>query len=278
MHLELERIVPTGHVVLPFVWATGEEHATFEASVRDHPTVKELLVLDTLDDSALYRIEWVGAPTDLIQGFAAADAVVLDARGENRWEFRLRFPDHDALSSFHNFVIEHGIDVHIERTDTLTGTTEHGHRFGLSQEQREALVLACSVATSRRRARRASRNSPTNWGSAGRPSPIDFGGATRRCSTRHCCPRRPTSNNTHPKSRVTDRAGSSTESPDHRPHVPRGNPGEGTGPKRIDAVHHSLAGEHRRTVVRYLRDRESVTAADGVEYDRSGANRRSAQK
>lgn len=142
MHLELERIVPTGHMVTPFVWATGEDHATFEASVRDHPAVRELLALDSLDDSALYRIEWEGEPTDLIRGFAAADAVVLDARGDGRWQFRLRFPDHDALSTFHNFVIEHDIDVHIERTYTLTETTEHGHRFGLSQEQREALVLA----------------------------------------------------------------------------------------------------------------------------------------
>lgn len=142
MHLELERIVPTGHVVMPFVWATGDDHADFERSVRDHPAVEELAVLDSLGDSALYRIEWVGAPTDLLKGFAAADAVVLDARGDGRWEFRLRFPDHDALSHFHNFVIEHGIDVHIERTYTLTEPTEHGYRFGLSQEQREALVLA----------------------------------------------------------------------------------------------------------------------------------------
>ena len=30
MHLGLERIVPTGHMVMPFVWATGDDHDAFD--------------------------------------------------------------------------------------------------------------------------------------------------------------------------------------------------------------------------------------------------------
>lgn len=142
MLLELERIVPTGNMVMPFVWASGEDHDAFEQGVRNHPSVKELLVLDVVGDSCLYRIEWGGDPTDLIEAIAVADAVVLEATGAERWVFRLRFPDHDKLSDFHNYVIESGIPIHIERTYTLTEGTERGHRFGLTPEQREALVLA----------------------------------------------------------------------------------------------------------------------------------------
>ena len=142
IHLELERIVPTGPMIMPFIWATGDSHDAFETQVQAHPAVKELLALDTVSDSALYRIEWQGEPTDLIEGIAAADAVVLEARGNATWTFRLRFPDHDKLSLFHNFILEHGISIHIDRTYTLSETTERGHRFDLSQEQREALVLA----------------------------------------------------------------------------------------------------------------------------------------
>lgn len=142
MHLELERIVPTGNMIMPFVWATGDDHGAFEENVRNHPSVKEFLVLDRIGDSGLYRIEWENAPTDLIEGIAEADAVVLQAHGNERWVFRLRFIDHDRLSRFHNYVIEHDTTIHIERTYTLTEENERGYRFDLSSEQREALVLA----------------------------------------------------------------------------------------------------------------------------------------
>lgn len=142
MHLEIERLVPTGDLVTPYVWATGDDHEAFERTVRDHRSVKDLLVLDKVGDSGLYRIEWAEAPTDLIEGIAEADAVVLEATGTDRWVFRLRFLDHDKLSRFHNYVIEHDTNIHIERTYTLTEETERGHRFDLSEEQREALVLA----------------------------------------------------------------------------------------------------------------------------------------
>jgi len=142
MQLELERIVPTGDMVMPFVWASGDDHATFERNVRRHPSVSELLVLDKVGNSGLYRIEWKDDPTDLIEAIAGADAVVLEASGEDTWVFRLRFIDHDKLSLFHNYVIENDVPLHIERTYTLTEETERGHRFGLTAEQREALVLA----------------------------------------------------------------------------------------------------------------------------------------
>ena len=140
--IELERIVPTGDMVMPFVWATGDDHASFEASVRDEPSVRSLSVLDKVGDSGLYRIEWASPPLDLIEGILEAEAVVLEARGNREWVFRLRFPDHDALSQFHNYVIEQGTQIHVDRTYTLMETTERGHRFDLTQEQREALVLA----------------------------------------------------------------------------------------------------------------------------------------
>jgi predicted DNA binding protein len=142
MHLELERIVPTGNMVMPFIWATGSGHAGFERKVRDHPSVKELVVLDTIGDRGLYRIEWADGPHNLIEGVSEADTVVMQASGNGDWTFRLRFSDHERLSQFHNYVIDHDIPIHIERTYTLSETTERGHRFNLTVEQREALILA----------------------------------------------------------------------------------------------------------------------------------------
>lgn len=142
MQLELERVVPTGNMVMPFVWASGPDHGVFQTNVRENPLVKELLVLDTIGESGLYRIEWRDTPMDLVEGIALSNAVVLQARGNGKWVFRLRFTDHDKLSLFHNYVIEHNIPLHIDRTYTLTEEIDQGYRFDLSPEQREALVLA----------------------------------------------------------------------------------------------------------------------------------------
>ncbi|WP_254522537.1 bacterio-opsin activator domain-containing protein [Natrinema caseinilyticum] len=142
MHLEIERIVPTGGEVLPFVWATGDTHEEFEEAVRNSPIVTEFLALDKIGDSGLYRIKWEEPQRDLVDGIAESEATVLEAEGEENWLFRLRFNDHDALSQFHNYCTEQDITIHIERTYTLSERVGQRRQFGLSQDQREALVLA----------------------------------------------------------------------------------------------------------------------------------------
>lgn len=142
MRLELERIVPTGDMLMPFVWAVGDDHDAFEQHVRSHPAVERVVQVDRFGDKGLYRIVWKTEPMDLIEGIGQTNAVILEASGNEEWTFRLRFPNHDALSTFHNFVIDHNVPIHIKRTYTLTEESSRGHRFGLSQQQREALLLA----------------------------------------------------------------------------------------------------------------------------------------
>ena len=142
MVLELERIVPTGSMVMPFVWAIGDEYRTFEADVRAHPAIKSLTSLDRFGNRGLYRLEWDGSPTDLIAAFERSEAVILEARGNETWDFRLRFSDHEKLSTFQNAVRDLDIPIAIDRTYSLFEPSDHGQSFGLTPEQREALVLA----------------------------------------------------------------------------------------------------------------------------------------
>lgn len=142
LSLELERTVPTGSMVMPFVWATGEDYQTFEESVRSHPAVRALKALDRFGEQGLYRVDWVGSPTDLIAAFERSEAVILEASGNETWEFRLRFSDHEDLATFDDAVREMGIPIRIIRTCNLPDPFEKGAEFGLTTEQREALVLA----------------------------------------------------------------------------------------------------------------------------------------
>lgn len=146
---ELERIIPTGKDVVPFIWLTSETNLdavleAFETQLTDSPSVKELQALDRIENGALYRIRWVNPEEDLIDGFIEADATILEARSQSgiTWEFRVRFANHDRLAEFQNILIAHDVKVHIDRIYTFTAETDERRQFGLSPEQREALVLA----------------------------------------------------------------------------------------------------------------------------------------
>ena len=147
LRFELERIVPTASRIMPFVWVSTDEKPEdvlprFEERVRDSAQVLELLALDRVTDGGLYRIEWDEQTEGPIQALAETEATVLEAYGDRAWTFRVRFTDHDRLSEFHNYLTDHDITIHIKRTYTFTEESARRRDFGLSNEQREALVLA----------------------------------------------------------------------------------------------------------------------------------------
>ena len=141
MRIELERIVPTGDAVLPFLWVTGDDYEAFEEKVRTSSEVEELLAIDRVGDSTLYRITWTSDHNGLVRGITESEGTVLEAHADGGWEYRIRFNDHDRLSQFHNYCTDRDIAIHIVRTYTLTERTDSVRQFDLSNQQREALVL-----------------------------------------------------------------------------------------------------------------------------------------
>lgn len=141
MRIELERLVPTGSSVIPFLWVSGGDYETFERRVREHEAVAEFVALDRLHDEVLYRIEWADEPRSLLEGIDDSGGVILEAHNRDGWTFRLRFSTHDGVSQLYNFCTRNDITVHLERTYTLVERTAVGHEFDLSPEQREALLL-----------------------------------------------------------------------------------------------------------------------------------------
>ncbi|QRV16326.1 helix-turn-helix domain-containing protein [Haloterrigena salifodinae] len=142
MYIELERIVPTGSSLIPFLWVEGDDTETFEQRVSESEHVTSFTVLDRFDDWVLYRMEWKTEQQDVLEGLEASDAAVLEAYGNSGWTFRLRFPTHDQVSQFYNYCMEYEIPIDITRSYTLTERSDVAQQFDLSNEQREALVLA----------------------------------------------------------------------------------------------------------------------------------------
>ncbi|AUV83013.1 bacterio-opsin activator [Salinigranum rubrum] len=142
VRIELERIIPTGEAAVPFLWVRGTDLSAFEQEVVANEAVAALDRLDRLDGWSLYRIEWDDTPHSLLQGIDTTGGAILEARRDDDWTFRLRFPERGSVSRFYDYCREQDVSIRIERSFTLAEKSEVGRQFGLSREQREALLLA----------------------------------------------------------------------------------------------------------------------------------------
>ncbi|MFC7098444.1 helix-turn-helix domain-containing protein [Halobaculum marinum] len=141
-HVEMERVVPSSGLVMPYVWVHGGDFPAFESAIGSADSVGSLTQLDVVGGSALYRVAWEEHDESLVAGLAETGATVLTARGADVWHFRIRFEDHGGLTAFHNFCKERAISFTLDRVYTLSEVHTGLRRFGLTDPQREALSLA----------------------------------------------------------------------------------------------------------------------------------------
>lgn len=140
--ITLETMVPLGGKPTPFVRIRNEARETFERSVREHPSVDDIQLVDTHEDETLYALDWVPSETSLLRRILDLDAVLLNATGTaDTWRLELRFPTHDALSEFQDYYVEADFSVAIERIYNPT-KPDAGPWYGLTASQREALAYA----------------------------------------------------------------------------------------------------------------------------------------
>jgi predicted DNA binding protein len=141
-HIEMERIVPASGAVMPYVWVEGDDLDSFERVVQESDHVENLAVLDRFETEGLYRVEWADEVESLINGISRTNATIIEARGNDKWTFRLRFQDHSGLAQFHNYCSIHDISFTLERLYTLDQLKKEGHALDLTATQRNALVMA----------------------------------------------------------------------------------------------------------------------------------------
>lgn len=140
--VELARVVPVGEATPLYLWAAGPDRTAFERHVREDHRVEAFVDLDRAPDRTLYRMEWTGTTGGVVDAVRRSEAVVLDARLEADWLFRLRFPDDDRLSTFHHRCLENDLSLCVERVDRTDDERASESPYGLSAAQREALVAA----------------------------------------------------------------------------------------------------------------------------------------
>lgn len=142
VRVQLERVIPLRERRIPFLWVTGEEFEDFERHLRRSDIVKSVDTLTRVGDSVLYATEWYEAEETFLNGLAETGGTIMEAHGDSAWTFTVRFPDHDSLTQFHRFYQSAEFPVHIDRVVSLDEKETSKYEFGLTPDQRDALLLA----------------------------------------------------------------------------------------------------------------------------------------
>lgn len=140
-NIVLETMVPLGDRSIPFFRVKGARES-FEAVVGDHPTVNDIQVVSATDDETVYALDWDVSTDTFFEGITEADAFLLEGRGgTTSWRFELRFPSHDALSTFQEYCRDNEIPIDVVGLYNPTDP-EAGPWYGLTTIQRTALSRA----------------------------------------------------------------------------------------------------------------------------------------
>jgi predicted DNA binding protein len=140
--LEVERVVPAGDQVMPYVWVSGQSGESFEDRARERGGVDSVRLLDRAGDRELYRIEWSRDTEQFVSGILDAGGTIIEARGSTDWTFRIRFEDRSDLATFRAHCRAHDIDSRLRQVREQAKKTATAREFGLTDAQREGLTVA----------------------------------------------------------------------------------------------------------------------------------------
>ncbi|MFD1515455.1 helix-turn-helix domain-containing protein [Halomarina rubra] len=143
VEFECERIVESGtEAVMPLIWARSVAREDLEAALDEDPDVREYSLLADFGEELLYRMVWVDHVRLVLEMVTTLEATVMNAYSDaSEWEFRILYPDREALSKTNEFCESHGLSFEIRHVREMEG--EPSGRFGLTKEQYEALTNAC---------------------------------------------------------------------------------------------------------------------------------------
>ncbi|WP_135305945.1 helix-turn-helix domain-containing protein [Haloarcula amylovorans] len=142
IEFDVERVVAHDQTrVMPILWAGGAELDEITDAFEADPSVEDEELLVDLDDEWLYQMGWVDDIAAVVQSLVYEKGTITDAHGRNdRWSFRIIFPDSDALSRTYEFCQEKNLTMEIERVTQME--SEPAAQFGLSDIQYTTLITA----------------------------------------------------------------------------------------------------------------------------------------
>ena len=140
--VELERIIPARDVVVPYFWVRGTSVDDVEGAFTDHPGVKRIELVDSVEDEYLLRVEWAIDYAGVLSTLTETEIALIEAVGTNRqWTFEIRGDDRSDIAAFQRRCRELDIPITLTKLHALT-PIETETEAALTETQQEALELA----------------------------------------------------------------------------------------------------------------------------------------
>lgn len=141
VEVELERLIPQEEQMIPYFWVRGAEASDIEAAFDDHAGVSSIRLVDSVADEYLMRAKWAREYVGLLSTIDVTDLVLLSGVGTiDGWDFEVRAEHHDQIGEFRARCQDHDINIEITAVHALLPI--QGEGYGLTDTQREALVVA----------------------------------------------------------------------------------------------------------------------------------------
>lgn len=143
VEFEVVRVVETGtERAMPYLWASAEDLDDLADHLEADPSTENVEVLNELEEEYLVRMEWIAHIRVILYIILEENASILDAYGhDGQWQFRILFPEHDSVSTTHDFCEEYDIGLRFEGIYELSDSIRRG-KYGLTEDQYETLQAA----------------------------------------------------------------------------------------------------------------------------------------
>ncbi|UWG48501.1 Transcriptional regulator, contains HTH domain [Halanaeroarchaeum sp. HSR-CO] len=139
--IELERLIPHQSLVIPYFWVRGASPDDMATVFEGHPGLVSVVEVDRIEDEYLMKAEWERAYTGILSALAESNVVVLSGVGSSDgWRFEVRGEERADMGDLQTYCRDHDIPIDIVSIHALLPVRDE--RFGLTDTQREALVLA----------------------------------------------------------------------------------------------------------------------------------------
>lgn len=127
--------------MIPYCWVEDGSGEELLHTLRAHPAIASVAVVDEIDNQYLIRISWEPDARGFIEIITQSDVVILSAVGTAaEWTFEIRTDDHTMLAAFHQECEAHDVSITITSVHH-TLHCEPPHRQ-LTDAQSEALLTA----------------------------------------------------------------------------------------------------------------------------------------
>lgn len=112
VEVEIERVVPHADVIIPYFWVRGVATDDIEAAFSEHPGVKDIRLIDSVEDTYLLRVEWEPEYVGILTTLTETGVVLIEAVGtDEQWTFDIRGDRRDDIAAFLRLCREREIPV-----------------------------------------------------------------------------------------------------------------------------------------------------------------------